>query len=414
MYSRFSSIKLTTVYIHLLFTLLVIHYTTVRHSGGIKIHFSFPEKYNIIGYGKRNCTDKIHMDAKGLENITIPILQNISQPPWKRSLFIKNKLDCGFMPPTYDVQSTAIQIFHNVFLTTETVIIKDDGYYVFKRACHPRYWGIGIPFHTPEFNYTKFQKVICIGHQHSYDWGHWSVEVLPAILALPEMYLRDSIIVFSKINDFMIDDLLHFDIEPWRLWAEMNGRLYAETYITVRSIWCGDINRRLILNMRDIVVDKFGLDRIKPSRFVLANRKPHLARVVGNFDEFFFATQRMWPYIKFENYTSYFEFESQCKYFNSMNFLWAVHGSLMTNILYMQPNTCVVEVFPKDSWLLSFINICQMTQKFQVLGRDDILFRELVLNTINITYNLKLIGQCLLMGGFLNSSQIPEKIKFHW
>lgn len=354
-----------------------------------------PKEYlNIIGYHTMTVANRIFMPSNEIKiSETHPITRNdLEIPQYTDSVFIKHNDDPGYMPRKYEFSGTCYFVLHDVVCTTEIVIIKENGYHLFKRACHPRYWGIGLPYHTPEVNCPIFEKVICIGHQHSSDWGHWSIEVLPGLISLPESVLEDAIIALPRKDPAIVYTLSDFGIDHCKVYAEDNGRFKANTLITIHSIWCGDHNRFLILNMRQVIKKRFKLDKIKPYRYIIANRQMK-TRCIKNFDELFGAVSSAFPKYTFEKFILYTTFEEQVKYFNTFKLFFGVHGSHMANILYMQPGTAFVEL-QMERWLLSFITMSTMTGKIHVTGRDNSFsFTEPVPQMINIDYALKLIGK---------------------
>ncbi|EAY20437.1 hypothetical protein TVAG_110490 [Trichomonas vaginalis G3] len=358
---------------------------------------------SIIGYGKMHVEDNIFMPSNKIEVVSsTPFLPNsIPQTKYTTSQFVRGNSDAGYCPGHYNFDDTKLLELHDVVFTTECVIIQKNGYHLFKRACHPRYWGIGQPYHTPDFEYPIFQKAICVGHQHTSDWGHWSLEALPAIIALPEEILYTSVIVVPVLNDFVVENLREFGVDPAQIYASLNGRVGAKVLYTVNSLWCGDLNRKLLLNMRRIVAEKYDLDKINPTRYIITNRKKNYSRYFGNFEELFAKCKEEFPTIPWQRFQYFDTFSEQVKYFNSIKFIFAIHGSMLTNILYMQEDTIVVEL-QLENWLLSFINIAQMTGKIHISGRDTTIdFRSHEPQTANIPYCIKLIKAGLQKTPFL-------------
>ena len=154
------------------------------------------------------------------------------------------------------------------------------------------------------------------------------------------------------------------------------------------TIWtnqCGFLNQWLLSNFRSIVVLKLHLDTEKPKRYVLFNRNKGQSRYLSNFNELVLAAKEMFPLIHFEVGKFYATFVEQVVYFNSMKFVFAVHGSLLSNIIFMQDLTIVVEL-QMEKILYSFFYASIITGKVLVCLRDrNISYRSTKPNVGNIT-----------------------------
>lgn len=398
-----ASIVHALLYLFLLFAMLIEY-----QFDHIKFTFTFPESANIIGYGTGTVNSDINTDSQ-----SIPIYKEVDPilpkkyPKFTKARFVAGKYPAGWMPGDWDYDATKILIIKNITFTTEVAFLIHNGYHLFSRSCHPRYWGIGQPYHWSPYNYTCFKTAVCVGHQHTHEWGHWSLEIMPSIACMPQEILKDAVFIVPEIKPFIIDNLRELDIEPWRIWGEYNGRVHAETLITIRNIWCGDLNRRLILNLRNYFKKKFSLDNIVPFRYIIANRRPDQKRYVADIHELVDACNKEFPMFHFEAFTPddskpFFE---QALFFNSFKFIWGVHGSLMANILYMQPKTVVVEIQCENNWLNSFLNVGQIAGLCHFAGRDNINFYEKKNNTIDLSYNLYVIATAFVESNYIFKNQ---------
>ena len=226
-----------------------------------------------FGTGTMRVNDNIYMPSQYLtyDKVT-PIFKSLSYPKYYKPLWIENKDPPGFFPPPPKPFPIKLIEMHDVVVTTECVIIKKDGYHLFKQACHPRYWGLGQRYYYPSITFNKYHSVICVGHQHSSDWGHWFLEVYPTLLAMPTEIIRKSVIALPFKRDFIIDNLDVIGINQAQIIEGDNIPIYAEKFYTVDSTWCGDLNIYLLNNMREYFVNSLGLDEKQPTKFVIINR----------------------------------------------------------------------------------------------------------------------------------------------
>lgn len=311
----------------------------------------------------------------------------------------------GYIPNTTDwsPRAPSLLFLKDVFFTTECVIIRDNGYHTFKWECHPRYWGIGQPYYKPNYSCKIYESVICIGHQHTSDFGHWYLEILPLFFLLPSNLLNSSYIAVPFVRSFILSNLEPLNIGVEKFIHGDNEAYYAKKFYTVESSFCGDLNLFSIIYMRQFLVDRYDLDRKRPTRFVLANRESGMSRHISNFDKVFDTIQKRIPEIRFENVTYYNTTRDQSRYFNSIKLIFSIHCSLLSNVIVMQPKTLVVEI-QMQNWLLSFIYLASFTNKYSIQGRDEsILHHEEVDSELSPEY-----AACIVERGLVFANMIKR------
>ena len=352
--------------------------------------------------------DRIYMPSPILKNLKeTPIFTSIPYPSYIRPTWVGNKDPQGYVPPQPVPFPIKLIELWNVVVTTECVIVRWDGYHLFKRECHPRYWGLGQKYHVPQISFKKYHSVVCIGHQHSSDWGHWFLEVYPVLLVMPSDIIRNSVIALPFKRDFIIDNLEVIGISLDQIVEGDNIPLYADVLYTVKSTWCGDLNTFLLNNMRHYFVNVLGLDARPPTKFVLINRPPNMSRSIGNFNEMMDLVKSSFPMYHWEAVTMYKTVIQQALYFNQICLVFAVHGSILANEIFMQPKTVCIEL-QMDSWLLSFINLGPMTGKIVIEGRDSsIKYRKIQPNIVDLNYMINLIRKGLSAGNSYAPAWFP-------
>jgi hypothetical protein len=283
----------------------------------------------------------------------------------------------------------------NVTFTSENVILSKNRYLMLTHACHPRYWE-GI-YQQPErvtYSYAMYESAICIGHQHSSDFGHWFLEVLPAYAAIPRDTLLSSIVVLPEYHDYIADHLAVFGVHPSQIVTGLQLTVFARHFYTAEFTVCGDLLAYLITNFRNFVIEKFGLARTPPHRFMLHNRW-NMSRAIGNWVELVDAVREKWPNVKWEECPVVLGLQRSAVFFDQVKLLFGVHGSIMANVMFMQPNTSLVSL-DMEQWLLSFFWLSAFTGKYVTAGRDmRITWRGLTPNIVDVPYVVSLIGNGL-------------------
>lgn len=335
------------------------------------------------GIGSMIIRDSIHL-LKPDDLITVgmnPI--NYTNNKFKPPTFLQLVASNGYIPNENSIEffDPLLILFRKTVFTSESVIVKRNGFHMTTLQCHPKYWNSSFSkFYSFKYiSYYKYQSVVCIGHEHTSEFGHWFLEVLPCFFTIPQYILDNSIIVVPKIKKFIIEDLALFNISQERILAGQDLYFYAENLYMIHSRWCGDLNNKLIQNMKQKFIELFNLSKSKPYRYVLYNRI-NKSREIKNWDEVLTTVKADHPSIKFEIGLDFFTIKEQARYFNSIKLFFGVHGSIMANIIFMQPGTSVVEL-QMEKWLLSFIYLGGFTDINMIEGRDTNILHSAVQST---------------------------------
>ncbi|KAH0785366.1 hypothetical protein GPJ56_010777 [Histomonas meleagridis] len=305
-----------------------------------------------------------------------------------------NQFNPVYVDPSF-FDGAKFHVMQNTYFLPDCVFLQNNSYVLLSHACHPRYWD-GL-YQQPDkitYNLTYYKKVICIGHQHTSDYGHWFLEVFPVYVALPQNLLHESIIIVPEEREYIYQCLETLGIKREQVIAGHNDAFFADTFYTVSYKFCGDLVPYFIDNFRKFFVKTFDLDHVKPHRFVMYNRK-NTSRSIGNFKEVMDMVHTKFPNIPWEEGEIPKNIEDQAKYFNEIKFFFGIHGSALAGAIYMQPGTAVVEM-QMEQWLLSFLYLSRYTSKIMVSGRDPkISWSGLEPCTLDLNYTETLIRRAL-------------------
>jgi hypothetical protein len=285
--------------------------------------------------------------------------------------------------------------FVNVTFLSENVILHDDQFIILTQACHPRYWP--WLYQQPQkvtYEYAMYESAICLGHQHSADFGHWFLEVLPAYCVIPRDVLLKSIVVLPEFHAHLLDGFSLLGVREEQIVTGLGLSVFARNFYTASFVFCGDLTQFLIVSFRTMLVKRFGLWKNPPTKFELHNRW-NMSRSCGNFWEIMDAVKSTWPQFPWEECPHVLGIENQAKFFEQVKLLYGIHGSVFANVLFMQDNTALVSV-EMEQWLLSFLWLSAYTGKYHTLGRDPrITWRGLTPNILDVSYVLSLIKRGL-------------------
>jgi hypothetical protein len=276
--------------------------------------------------------------------------------------------------------------FVDALFLSEAVLIHDNRYVMTTHVCHPRYWEEF--WQSPAnvtYDYPMYESAICLGHQHSSDFGHWFLELLPAYAVIPRNITSCSVVVVPERHHHVVDGFAFLGINECQIVAGINIPVFARHFYTAEYWFCGDLTRFLIGSMARLFKRRFHLGRITPVKYELYNRW-NMSRAIGNFAELMDQTKVRWPAIPWEECPHYTKLKQQAKFFDAVKFLFSLHGSVLANIIFMRPHTAVVDL-QMEQWLLSFLWLTAYTGKYMVVGRDPrISWRGRSPNIVDVAY----------------------------
>ena len=314
----------------------------------------------------------------------------------KKVFYIKDSIHYRMADVAF--ASPVLYTMKNTIASTENVFIYNNSFYIFDHSCHDRFINYTKTHNKiDEFvvRYESFDSIIAVGHQFSTDFGHWLLEILPMIVAIPSSIKNKSKLLLPKKSFFVTSALEFFNYNLSNVIYGENTFVYGNNVYTMYAANCGRLNQWLLCNFRAIVIEKLNLDTNIASKYVLYNRKKGYSRRIANFNELLYLVQLKYPNTKFEKGIYFDTFDKQVIYFNQIKLIFAVHGSLMANIVFMQENTVVVEMqmeVIKDS----FFYCAMLTGKYLIVCRDEtISYRKTNPNKINIERALEAISKGL-------------------
>lgn len=323
------------------------------------------------------------------------LVKDINYPKERNRIIIGEHAENQYKPGRI-ANSVNLLHFNDIYFLSDDVYVYNGSYVLFTRSCHPKYWE---QFYQKKDiveykNIREFESVICLGHQHTSDFGHWFLEALPAYSAIPKDILLKSYVVVPEEKEYIYQGFEAIGVKRDHVIAGGDNLFFAKNFYTVEFTFCGDLVPFLVNNLRNHFVNLYNLDKVEPDLFLVYNRKGK-SRAIGNFDELMKMLNTKFPKIKWQEAVLPNTLEEQAKYFNRVKLIFSIHGSIFANGLFMQNDTAIVDL-QMEQWLLSFLYLTSYTGKYMVAGRDPaISWRGLTPNIINLNYVEKLIETAL-------------------
>lgn len=259
----------------------------------------------------------------------------------------------------------------NVFVTNEGIVISDNTFYPDQCDCH---WRVCNDFRAKNFpqsfSYTAVESAVAVMHEYGWFFAHWMCDFLPRLLVIPDEILQKSKIIVTNGAGFAYKALSFVNLTSDHLLAPSPGSaVFCQNLYTVDPLYCTHFVGYLLINMRNKFKQKAYLDSNQPTEYIFYNRENAEFRNIGNYDEILKAIKANMPECNWKNVNIPSGLIEQARLFNSFKVFFAMHGAAFSNTLFMQPNTCVVEI-QVDRWVDNYLWITAYAKVHHILTRD--------------------------------------------
>ena len=193
------------------------------------------------------------------------------------------------------------------------------------------------------FNETVNFSYIVVSHTVGATYGHWLHEVMSRLIVMPRELLKNARVLLPPLPEWamahvsMLDYADKIDILPVNAFQTPKSVLYFD------SLTCTYSDPYMVQRTREWFIKEFRLDTKKPFRYVIYQRRVSHRRI-SNYDALFEAIQKEFPDINWEKSNEPKGVNESAQYWNEIKFILTVHGGQMSNIIFMQPNTTVIEI----------------------------------------------------------------------
>jgi capsular polysaccharide biosynthesis protein len=343
------------------------------------------------------------------------VSRKVVSEPWKLDrvypVIVLGQLGNDSVIPTeQEVKDSALNsvvefiTMEDVYVNNEGIVIKDNVFYPGDCDCH---WQQCMNFDYGVFRkywkFDEYDECICITHEYGWFFAHLIIDFLPRFFLVPEEVRQRSNVIVTSAFPQMIEALSLVGIKNSQIvYLEPERLIKVNTLHTVAPITCTKFYGNLLLNMRKIIADRYGLDKRPPTNYIIYNRENAQYRVITNFDEITKAIKLSFPKYRWKNFKIPSCLVDQFKYFNSIRVFIAVHGAAFANTLFMQPETVCGEV-QVDRWVDNYLWTSLLTNVYHIVARDSkILWREEGgSNQLSIDMMIKLAEMALAVIGEL-------------
>ena len=187
---------------------------------------------------------------------------------------------------------------------------------------------------------TIHEPVVFVVDQWSEGYFHWFAEVLPRLIAAKEKVKSFTVILPAKFKkySFIASSL---DQIGFKFQFLDSGFLYQlkDVYFISHFAISGNYNDNLMIKTRELL--KVELEKLRNNRFVYISRRYAGKRSIQNESEIV-------PFLKSLNFeiviAEELSFKEQKDLFSSVTLLVSNHGAGLTNMLFMNKGSSVIEL----------------------------------------------------------------------
>lgn len=178
------------------------------------------------------------------------------------------------------------------------------------------------------------------------DWAdnyfHWFTELLPRIYAMHVLYPDTPVLILQRVSllPFVKMSLSQLQIPYTPLDYERG--IFAKKMFAIEVPHVGRFNEPLLKKLRQSILQSFSLiSSILPFRKIYISRKKARRRKISNEDE-------LWQCLQMYGFEQYeleaLSWKDQVRIFSEASIVVANHGAGLTNIMFMNKGTHVIEL----------------------------------------------------------------------
>lgn len=175
---------------------------------------------------------------------------------------------------------------------------------------------------------------------------HFLIETFPLLYCFGDEIIKNSVILHGKFMKKPFNELFNILNLTIKRTIIVGTPVYVKKlYVSNPSFYDG-CNPNALRHFRLQLLKKCNVFDIPSTENVIYNRKR--SRFIKNFDEMVDALKSELPSYKFTILPNFRSIYQQVKFWRSARFAMMIHGSTISNILYMRPKAVAFEFARKD------------------------------------------------------------------
>ncbi len=198
-------------------------------------------------------------------------------------------------------------------------------------------------------HYRKFENAVWITDTWSNGYFHWLTDALPRLYVMGEWIENELLLLpqsFQEIN-YILPSLKPFSVRNLEF---MKGTVHIKNLkMPMHTAPTGNFNESIIREVRGLITDYYKhTDCEIIGNKIYVSRSKARKRKISNEEECLaILAEYGFKIIYFEDYT----FEQQVKIAMNAKYIISNHGAGLTNILFMESGSCVLELRKEGDFL---------------------------------------------------------------
>lgn len=265
--------------------------------------------------------------------------------------------DCNF---ENRIQQIEINVLKNIVVSNNLVFGNTSMFYEYTRHRQPSkklyFKSLLKKWIVPQ---DKIDEAYLGIQEWNFNYFHWMTEVLPALLILNKVKDKRVPVLLStnsKKCKHIIDSLKIFDIPIY--YYNIKQTIKVSNLYAVKIPIVGAYNEPFLFNMRSLFFKKLNVEvKNIPFRKIYISRKNATRRKISNED----ALVALLDTYEFESvFLEDYEIQDQIKLLHEAKIVVSCHGAGLTNILFMQPETKVIELKANNNDYWCFFSLARL------------------------------------------------------
>lgn len=248
------------------------------------------------------------------------------------------------------------------------------------------------------------EDYIVVSHNAGNIYGHWIHEVFARILVTPESLRMNSTFILPELEPWAMNHIRMIDGNIKVKFSDQRIIHRPRKVYYINSASCCHSDPHLIQITRKWFVHKLELDRKAPFRFIVYQRSVPRRRMSNHLDLLRLFKEKF-PQYHWEEAAEPHGLNESIRYWNEVKFYFGIHGGQMSNILFMQPGSVVLEIIDSRCYpcfiypgVYSGLHIFQyLDERFDYDSQAELHMNE--------TLMLEMVSESLRRSGILTTSQ---------
>jgi capsular polysaccharide biosynthesis protein len=199
----------------------------------------------------------------------------------------------------------------------------------------------------PSLKLEEDEIYLIIHHPFSDNYFHWICEAIPRLMWVKDISHEFTLLLPEKISNigYVRESLLPFQLKNIKTYPDGTHFHVPKGIVPPIQKFFFLYNSKIMLKLRDLCHSYFISEKIKsPNRKIYITRRNSHRRKFENEEEVIRLMKSLrFEIIELENCS----LKSQVQMFSEAKIVVSIHGAALSNLLFMQTNTTVVELYRK-------------------------------------------------------------------